>query len=313
MSPERRTTAEDLDKFFETDPSRFLDPEYLATIRHFASSLICFAVREKRWVFLHNVINWIADHKQTVGKTTESFIFQEEVGLIRKHGIEFPYPWTSNMTQTLPPPRKYESLNAIDLQITPWFAERGYTIGFATGVFDLLHAGHILFLRQCKSRCHFLIVGVDSNELVTQQKGSPRPLNDFTNRVATLCGLPEVDLCYRVEAYFDGRTPFAFLPTTLHTRYNPNPQPDFIRPLDWDFVRNIAPHVKYFVTEGDPTLQFKAQESATWGVNMVVFPKLTGLSSTAIANHFGVKQSTYMPNRFSISPWWLQYPNVFPV
>ena len=32
--------------------------------------------------------------------------------------------------------------------------------GFTCGSFDLLHAGHILMLKEIKSQCHYLIVGL---------------------------------------------------------------------------------------------------------------------------------------------------------
>jgi len=34
--------------------------------------------------------------------------------------------------------------------------------GFACGVFDLFHAGHVLMLKECKENCGFLTVGLNS-------------------------------------------------------------------------------------------------------------------------------------------------------
>ena len=36
-------------------------------------------------------------------------------------------------------------------------------IGFTCGAFDLLHAGHILMLEECASKCDFLITGLHVN------------------------------------------------------------------------------------------------------------------------------------------------------
>lgn len=46
-----------------------------------------------------------------------------------------------------------------------------YNIGFTTGVFDLFHIGHLNILKNAKSRCHYLIAGVLSDELAAQDKG----------------------------------------------------------------------------------------------------------------------------------------------
>lgn len=36
-------------------------------------------------------------------------------------------------------------------------------IGFTCSAFDLLHAGHIIMLKDCKSVCDYLVVGIQSN------------------------------------------------------------------------------------------------------------------------------------------------------
>jgi glycerol-3-phosphate cytidylyltransferase len=49
--------------------------------------------------------------------------------------------------------------------------------GFACGVFDLFHAGHVLMLKECKSQCDFLVVAVNHAENIdyniNPQKKSP--------------------------------------------------------------------------------------------------------------------------------------------
>ncbi len=49
--------------------------------------------------------------------------------------------------------------------------------GFACGVFDLFHAGHVLMLEECKAHCDYLIVGLNSalkfDKAVNSRKNSP--------------------------------------------------------------------------------------------------------------------------------------------
>jgi|TARA_R110001583_G_scaffold10848_1_gene49772 glycerol-3-phosphate cytidylyltransferase len=46
--------------------------------------------------------------------------------------------------------------------------------GFTCGSFDLLHAGHILMLKEIKSQCHYLIVGLQSDPSIDRNnKNSP--------------------------------------------------------------------------------------------------------------------------------------------
>ncbi len=43
--------------------------------------------------------------------------------------------------------------------------------GYTTGVYDLFHVGHLNILKQAKTMCDKLIVGVSTDELVLKEKG----------------------------------------------------------------------------------------------------------------------------------------------
>ena len=70
---------------------------------------------------------------------------------------------------------------------------RGKTIVFTNGVFDILHAGHVQFLRQAKELGAVLIVGVNSDRSTQRLKGKRHPINSERDRMALVAALDPVD------------------------------------------------------------------------------------------------------------------------
>ena len=60
---------------------------------------------------------------------------------------------------------------------------------FTNGCFDIIHAGHVDYLKKCKEFGQELIVGLNSDRSVTKLKGSARPINNFEKRKAVLIAL----------------------------------------------------------------------------------------------------------------------------
>jgi rfaE bifunctional protein nucleotidyltransferase chain/domain len=69
----------------------------------------------------------------------------------------------------------------------------GKQIVFANGCFDLLHVGHIRYLKEAKRRGDVLIVGLNSDESVRKLKGEGRPILDERGRAMLLSALESVD------------------------------------------------------------------------------------------------------------------------
>ena len=61
------------------------------------------------------------------------------------------------------------------------------------GCFDLPHAGHITSLVHAKQQGDILVVAVNTDESVTQNKGPTRPVNALLHRMQFLTALPFVD------------------------------------------------------------------------------------------------------------------------
>lgn len=80
---------------------------------------------------------------------------------------------------------------------------QGKMVIFTNGCFDIVHAGHVLFLRRARKLGDFLIVGLNKDASVKRLKGKGRPIIPFRDRVAILSALEPVDLIVG----FDSDTP----------------------------------------------------------------------------------------------------------
>ena len=65
-------------------------------------------------------------------------------------------------------------------------------IGFTCSTFDLLHAGHIEMLREAKSACDHLIVGLQVDPSIDREEKNP-PIQSLVERYAQLSAVKYVD------------------------------------------------------------------------------------------------------------------------
>ena len=66
-------------------------------------------------------------------------------------------------------------------------------IVFTNGCFDLLHVGHIRYLKEARAKGDFLVVAINSDSSVKKLKGPTRPIQAETDRAEILAALESVD------------------------------------------------------------------------------------------------------------------------
>ncbi|HEY0729123.1 MAG TPA: D-glycero-beta-D-manno-heptose 1-phosphate adenylyltransferase [Pyrinomonadaceae bacterium] len=82
---------------------------------------------------------------------------------------------------------------------------------FTNGVFDLLHVGHVRYLRQARALGDALVVAINSDRSVQELKGPERPVFDEGERAEILAALRDVDYV----VVFDDISPRATIKSLL--------------------------------------------------------------------------------------------------
>jgi D-glycero-beta-D-manno-heptose 1-phosphate adenylyltransferase len=104
----------------------------------------------------------------------------------------------------------------------------GGAVVFTNGVFDLLHPGHVRYLRDARALGQALIVGINSDRSVCAVKGPSRPVNPERERAEVLLALSSVD----AVVIFDEETPHALISAI---------QPDLlVKGADWAVDRIVG-------------------------------------------------------------------------
>jgi rfaE bifunctional protein nucleotidyltransferase chain/domain len=123
-------------------------------------------------------------------------------------------------------------------------------IVFTNGCFDILHRGHVEYLKASKKLGTYLIVGINSDNSVKRLKGEARPINNQWDRKIVL----EELRCVDEVVIFEEDTPY-------------------------DLIKKIGPDI---ITKGG---DYKADEVVGHDLaKAVIIPFLEGYSTSEILN-----------------------------
>ena len=130
---------------------------------------------------------------------------------------------------------------------------QGRRIAFTNGCFDILHVGHVRYLREARALGDLLVVAVNSDASVRALKGAQRPLVPEAERVEMVAALEMVDYV----TVFSELTPLALIEEL---------RPDvLVKGGDWSAEEIVG-----------------RQSVESWGGRVAVVSLTEGLSTTNI-------------------------------
>lgn len=136
--------------------------------------------------------------------------------------------------------------------------KKRYKIGYTQGVFDMFHIGHLNIINKAKEQCEYLIVGVNSDELVKTYKHKETVINE-KDRKEIISNLKAVDECFIVETLDK---------LVIHQQIH----------FDAIFIGNDW--------IGNPRWMNTKNELAKIGVDVIFLPHTEGVSSTILKTKF---------------------------
>ena len=124
------------------------------------------------------------------------------------------------------------------------------------GCFDILHPGHIYFLKKSKELGDLLFVLLESDENIKRRKGTGRPINSQNNRSIVLSSQSFVDYVIPLEGV--------------------------TKDQDYDkLIVQIKPNV-IVITKGDKNLSQRKRQCEIFGVRLELIEKLEGFSTSGL-------------------------------
>ena len=129
-----------------------------------------------------------------------------------------------------------------------------YRIGYTQGVYDMFHIGHLNLINNAKEQCDYLIVGVNSDELVKEYKHKDTVVKE-KERAEIVRNIKAVDECIIVEVLN---------------------KVEIYKKLHFDAI---------FIGDdwyGNPRWMKTKDDLAEFGVDVVFLPHTAGVSSTML-------------------------------
>lgn len=122
------------------------------------------------------------------------------------------------------------------------------------GCFDILHLGHIRFIKNAKKLGDVLIILLENDGKIKKMKGEERPINSQKVRSEVLSALQDVDF-------------IILLPETMQDKnYD-----DLVKKIKPDFIA---------VTKGDPGIEYKKRSAKLVGAEVrIVINRLKNYST----------------------------------
>jgi len=131
--------------------------------------------------------------------------------------------------------------------------KKGKKIAFTNGCFDILHVGHVRYLREAKKTADVLVLALNSDSSVRSIKGEERPLVNENERAEMLAALEFVDFI----TIFEELTPLELIICL---------KPDIlIKGGDWPEEKVVG-----------------REEVKKWGGRVAIIPEIEGKSTTNI-------------------------------
>jgi len=129
------------------------------------------------------------------------------------------------------------------------------------GCFDIVHIGHVKFLKRAKSFGNYLIVLLESDENIKKLKGGNRPFHNIRERKEVLESLKSIDEVVILPKHVNDKT------------YD-------------NLVKKIKPNV-IATTEGDLLINKKREQAKSVGAKLKIIKKYKSHSSSKIADLLG--------------------------